>query len=403
MIKKVTLIVFSLVIGLASYGQNIKTGVLVVGSTPAAMAAAIQSAKSGVKTVLVDAGNFESITLSAADRAIKAGIYTQLRTRIDSLQKFPSTDTQEFLPTFLGTVFKGWTDTVKNLTVLPNSAIKKIEKGKKGWEIELTNREIKADVILDATPLFSISKMAALSKTTNPNKSVKSADTSKLYRTSVAVSVAGNGFYKPLPLSSFIFSEVENVVLAAPETSLMSLSIGQAAGAIAAYCSFFNTHTGNVDVRKVQSELLTFKGRIIGFADIPMADSATIAFQHIGVTGIIKGRGEGEKLLFQPEKTVSTEELRQPFREYYSRSQIWFLDNKSDAVTLAEALSLIKFTASRAQELDAEVEKGWTSSLKFKGNFDLKRVITRRELAVLLDRYLQPFNVSVDLNGNVRR
>lgn len=403
MIKKFTLIVFSLILSIASYGQNIKTGVLVVGATPAAMAAAIQSAKSGVKTILIDAGNFESITLSAADRAIKAGIYTQLRTRIDSLQKFPSTDTQEFLPTFIGTVFKGWADTVKNLIVLPNSSITKIQKSKKGWEVILGKREIKTDLILDATSAFSIAKMAVLSKATVEAKPVKSVDTSKLYRTSVAVSAADNGFYKPLPLSSFIFSEVENVVLAAPQSNLMTLSTGQAAGAIAAYCSFFNTHTGNVDVRKVQSELLTFKGRIIGFADIPMADSAIIAFQHIGVTGIVKGLGEGEKLLFHPEKTVSTEELRQPFREYYSRSQIWFLDNKSDAITLAEALSLIKFTASRAQELDAEVEKAWNTSLKFSGSFDLKRVITRKELAILFDRYLQPFNVSVDLNGHVRR
>lgn len=403
MIKNFTLVIFSIFVSFSAYSQNIKTGVLVVGATPAGMAAAIQSAKSGVKTVLIDARNFDFITLSASDRSVKAGIYSDLIKHIDSLQKFPSTDNQQFTPAFVGAVFKGWTDTIKNLTLLSKSSINKIEKTKKGWEIDLNNREIKADVILDATTNFSVSKLAMANNVTSDSKPATASSSDKLYRTSVAIEISENGLVKNIPLSSFIFAEVENMVLAGPVPGQLSISTGQAAGAIAAYCSFFNTSTTNVDVRKVQGELLTFKARIIAFEDIANDDSSMISIQHLGVTGLIKAKVDNDRMLFLPKQTISTDEIVQPFREYYSRSQIWFLDHKSDSITLEDALSLIKFSASRGKELDAEVQKGWKTSLKFTGDFDLKKVLTRKEFAVLLDRYLQPFNVSVDLSGNVRR
>ena len=95
--------------------------------------------------------------------------------------------------------------------------------------------------------------------------------------------------------------------------------------------------------------------------------------------------------------------LKQPLKEYYSRSHIWFLDHNQDRITLETALGLIKYLALRGSELDAEVKKGWNTSLKLKSNFDLKKILTRRELAILLDTYLQPYTVSVDISGNVKR
>ena len=189
----------------------------------------------------------------------------------------------------------------------------------------------------------------------------------------------------------------------APENILSTLITGQAAGAIAAYCAFFKTITEKLNVRVIQTELLTYNSRILKFDDIDDSDSSMIIFQHIGVTGILKAKEENGKLFFMPEASVSTEELKQPFRELYSRSQIWFLDNKAEKLTLEDALSLIKFVGSRGGELNKEAEKAWKSSLKLKGNFDLKKLITRRELAVLFDVYLKPYTVAVDLEGNIKR
>lgn len=402
MINKILLITCTL-IGSTLYAQNLKTSVLVVGASPSGMAAAIQSAKSGVKTVLIDAGNFESLTLSVQDKTIKAGIYADFVKRVDSLQKRPFTANQLLTPAFTASVFKGWADTVKNLTILSKSTIKKLKKSGKGWQIDLQNREIKADVLVDASSNDALTRMVGLiAKRTGTTISSSKLYDNNLYRTSVAIVKSESVAFKGFTLADFIVPEIENLVLVKPNQDVSGLQSGQAAGTIAAYCAFFKTSTKNIDVRKTQSELLTFKARLIHFDDIAEADSSMIAFQHIGVTGILKGKMEGNKFLFLPEATVSTEELKKPFREYYSRSQIWFLDNQSPKLTIKGALSLIKFTASRGEELNTQVQKAWKSSLRLPGNFDLDKTITRREFAILLDTYLQPFSVGVDLSGYVK-
>ena len=395
--------VLCILAGIQSFAQNLKTGVLVVGSGPSALAAAIQSANSGVKTLLIDAGRFDAITLSASDRAVKAGIYNGFSTIVDSLQKSPLMDSHSLTPAFTAQVFKVWTDTLKNLTVLPNASIKKLERSGKGWEVDLTDREIKADVLVDATPAYSIVKLLGINAPKeDAATSAASIYSDKKYRTSVALTADDSGSFKTTPLASFLVPEVENLVLARPFGRNGGLLTGQAAGATAAYCVFFRTSTKNLNVRAIQTELLSYKSRLIKFDDIPESDSSMIAFQHLGVTGILKAREREGKLLFQPDSSVSTEELKQPLRELYSRSQIWFLDNKSDKISLETALSLIKFVGSRGDELNREVEKAWSSSLKLDGKYDLKRPVTRRMMAVLLDTYLEPYTVAVDLDGNVR-
>ncbi|MEJ6981080.1 FAD-dependent oxidoreductase [Pedobacter sp. P351] len=398
------LIVFiCLLFSLTGFSQTIKTSVVVVGANSGAYAAAIQSAKSGVKTLLIDAKKFDAIVLSPVDRSLKAGIYADFIKRVDSLQKSPLKDNHTLSPEFTAQVFKSWTDTIKNLTVLPNASITKIKKSGKGWDITLVHKEIKADILLDATPGQTVAKMAGLvinKKTISTQAPVIYSD--KKYRTSVAVTSGDKLYFKPVYLSSLVVPDIENLVLAAPAGESLNILSGQAAGAIAAYCSFFKTTTNKLNVRVIQTELLTYNSRIIKFDDIHESDSSMIAFQHIGVTGILKGKEENGKLLFMPQAPVSTEELKQPLRELYSRSQIWFLDNKTDKLTLNDALSLIKFVGSRGEELNKEAEKGWKTSLRMNGSFDLKRVISRRELAILFDAYLQPYSVAVDLDGNIK-
>lgn len=397
------IVLICLLFSLTAFSQTIKTSVIVVGANSGGYAAAIQSAKSGVKTLLIDAKKFDAIMLSPVDRSLKAGIYADFIKHVDSLQKSPLKDNHTLSPEFTAQVFKSWTDTIKNLTVLPNAPITKIKKSGKGWEITLAQKEIKADIILDATPGHQVSKMAGLiinKKDISTQNQVIYSD--KKYRTSVAITSDDKLIFKPVYLSSLVVPAIENLVLAAPLGESLNLLSGQAAGAVAAYCSFFKTTTNKLNVRVIQTELLSYNSRIIKFHDIHESDSSMIAFQHIGVTGILKGKEENGKLLFMPEAPVSTEELKQPLRELYSRSQIWFLDNKTDKLTLNDALSLIKFVGSRGEELNKEIEKGWKKSLRLNGSFDLNRIISRRELAILFDAYLQPYSVAVDLDGNIK-
>ncbi|MBC7912958.1 MAG: FAD-dependent oxidoreductase [Pyrinomonadaceae bacterium] len=404
MIKRIVLFI-CILFGFKSYAQNIKTAVLVVGAGPAGMAAAIQSAKSGVKTLLIDASNFNTLTLSKSDRSTNAGIYADFLKRAESFQKVPVKNDTVFSSAVTGSIFKGWADTVKNLTLLGNTSIKKIKRSGKGWQIDLPGREIKAEVLVDASANAIIAAMIAVLPKKNQVINPSSTDlySTSLYRTSLGILENGEDSYKTLALQNFIVPEIENLVLINPAGEASGLQSGQAAGTIAAFCAFFKTTTKKLDTRKIQSELFTFKAKLIGFDDISDGDSSSLAIQHIALTGILKGKSEDNKLLFLPDNTVSTDDLKQPLREYYSRSQIWFLDNKADKITLEQALSLIKFIGSRGEELNKQVQKAWKSPLKLTGEYDLKKVLSRKELAILLDIYLQPFGVGVDLDGNVKR
>jgi hypothetical protein len=146
---------------------------------------------------------------------------------------------------------------------------------------------------------------------------------------------------------------------------------------------------------------MAYKSWFIPFDDIHRTDSNFVALQHIGATGLLKGKISNGKLLFQPDSLVSAAEIRLPMKEFYSRSQIWFADNKREKLTLDDVLKLIKFSGSRGEELNREVENGWKTSFKFGGKYDLNHLVTRREFAVLADTYLKPFNVRVDMRGNL--
>lgn len=183
------------------------------------------------------------------------------------------------------------------------------------------------------------------------------------------------------------------------------MSAGQAAGTIASYCAFFKTITKNINVRVVQGELMAFGAELIPLADIKRSDPNFLAFQRMSVSGLLKPSLTKEDdhtvIKFDTAGTISSEQLRVPMREFYSRSQIWFADNKREAMTIEDVINLFMFTATRGDELKKEIEEGWKESFNFDTKFEPKRQITRKEFAVLADRYLQPFNIRVDFAGNL--
>jgi len=400
--RKKCLSILLLLFHTIAFSQSLKPGVLVVGASPSGIAAAIQAARSGVKTVLLDEGPIASIELKQNERESPYGIPKELLNKIETLQKYPVKSNQTLSPEYLGTIFKGWTDTVKNLTVIRNSAISSVKKAGKDWEIQIPNTTIKTDIIIDATTGRKIAGLVGLKDLAKSTDSLSYAH--QLYRTSVAIPVAPSTLPATIPLKFFL-SSFKNFVYASPDTNAnqQTYAAGQAAGAIAAYCAFFKTTTDKLNVRLIQSELMTYKSWLIEFADIAALDSNALAFQQLALTGIIKGNVLNGKTYLHPDSSIATEDIRVPVKEYYSRSQIWFLDNKSDKLTLEQLLSLIKFTAQRGAELNKEVEKGWKTSFKLPDSFDLKRPVSRREFAVLFNRYLKPFDVSVDLNGQLKR
>lgn len=366
-----------------------RTDVIILGNNASAIAAGIQSARSGVKTIWINTAASLDATFSIQDTVAgnQAGIWPEFLKR---LKEKPVGSSAELV--------KNFTDTVKNLSVI-NSGIRKIESAGKGWEVKLANgREIKCQVLVDGGNHRQLFEKAPAALAQRLVAGIIPADlySSRLFRTAIAI---GNNPADLLPMGSLL-SQQENYLLA-PNGSTVGASMlaGQAAGAAAAYCAYFKTTSRQLNVRMTQGELLRYNAVLIPTTDVQKTDTNFIAIQHVLATGILKLKNGN----FSPQATISSEELRLPLQEYYSRSQLWFFNNKRDSLTIEDAINLIMFTATRGEELRREIEKGWTSSLKLNTLYAPKRAISRRELAVLVDRFLQPFNVRVDFTGRLLR
>lgn len=416
MIKQISIFFILVVLSNTLKAQTIKTGVLVIGNTPGSISASIQSARSGAKTILLT----QSLTLSARfteeDLPYIANIknYYALKDKknsklIDSITA-AKVSLDETSP-----LIKSITDTVNNLTLNLNNAIDQIEKDGKGWEIRLKGgQKIKADVLVDATENLSIASMLRIDnkKTMAIPGATSNPFDNKLYRSTVAYGYMEKAniirSVYTIPLGSLIPLGVENLVLVPNNIAGIrpsSMSLGQAAGTVASYCAFFKTNTKNINIRLVQGELLTFSALLIPYTDIKLKDPNFLALQRIGLSGLLTPGmvkdGDLHKIRFDTAGIVTANQLKNPMKEFYSRSQIWFADNKKDTLSIYDAISLFMFTGARGEELKKEIEEGWKMSFNLSSDFNLKRDISRKEFAILADRYLQPYNVRIDFAGNL--
>jgi hypothetical protein len=260
---------------------------------------------------------------------------------------------------------------------------------------------------------------------------------SKLYRTSIGVGDAGPGQhyeagsravpvnYPPfpgysIPLGSVILRDIDNLLVtekAVSTTHLVNAStfypsvqmtLGQGVGTIAAYCAFFKTTTKKLNVRKIQTELLDYKGYLMPFVDENWTDPYFRAIQQVGATGMLRGvqKATGKSsaaVYFNPDSVVLTAEIKPVMMEIYSRSFIWFNKNKpGDVFTVGNLLSFIsEMTLADPQTLQLNLQKLWKSKYKFTTDFDLNKPVTRRQFAILANQYFNPFGRDVDITGRL--
>lgn len=410
MIGRISSIFMLLITCITLQAQTTKTGVLVIGNTPEAVAASIQSARSGAKTIYLTQSSSVSALFSTEDLPFIKNIknHYSLKERRRSKTK----DSLIAIPVMLNqasSLIKGISDTVNNLTINNNTMVDEIKKDGKSWEIRLKGgQKIKADVVVDATENLSIATMLGIDskKTMVITGNTINPFENKLYRSSVALGYQETGSFFTIPLGALIPQAVENLIIIPKQSGkirVSRMSAGQAGGTIAAYCAFFKTSTKTINVRVVQGELLAFDALLIPYADIELKDPNFLAFQRLGLSGLVKSSFLNGKIQFDTAGLVRAEDLRGSMREFYTRSQLWFADNKKDTLTINDAISLFKFIANRGNELDKEIEDGWKVSFKLNSIFDPKRAINRKEFGILADKYLQPYNIRVDLSGNLMK
>lgn len=393
--KRVFLIVLAVVFWMNfTKAQKIKTGVVVVGNGNSATAAAIQSAVSGAKTTLIlTAQDFE---VSASNGKQLSGIEAELLKRIAGNDNPALVDYGKVKP-----VIVGWTDTLKNLSVIKDTGIQKLKRSGSGWNIMLTSGStVKADVMVNADETGKISGALQLQDSPLVWNAFNYNDF--LYRTSVA-----SGFTPQkdsanvLIFSRFLKPDQENLI--SLNNASQSFAAGQAAGAIAAYAAFFKTKTSQANMKIIQGELLKYKVMLVPFADVATTDSLFDAIQKIGLSGFLKGEISNGNLYFRPGQEVLTREIKEPIKSFYYKAQIWFDDYEGEKMTLGSTLEMIAYVGGYSiDNITREVKKNWKKGYNFDTEFDLNQVVTRREFAAL-SQYLKHFNVGLDKTGKAVR
>ena len=150
------------------HAETIKTDVLVIGGGASGVAAAIQSARSKVKTLLVEPGPWlgGSLTMSGmcvleANRNLPSGIWGEFHRKVTDYYRprlgYDTTHNSilRFEPYTGAEILKKITDTVKNLTVKLKTPWTSIKKDGTGWEVTImVNGEVvkvDAKVVVDGT------------------------------------------------------------------------------------------------------------------------------------------------------------------------------------------------------------------------------------------------------------
>lgn len=404
--KKVlfTVLVLGLMIR-TGYAQKIKAGVLVIGNGSHAIGAGFQAAISGVKTVLLIPG--EDLMLSDIEKLqddhLISGITGELLKRMRKAKGVKDTAHVYLDRTSINSVLGTWADSTKNLTVIRKSIWSKLKRSGKGWAITVNgNQEIKAEVLVDADESCQVAAALSLPKLESVLWKPLDYENNR-YRTSIASGFGPDGKTATVFSLYDLLNPVQENLIRLPSVA-QSLIAGQAAGATSAYAAFFKTKTSLSNLKAIQGELINYKLSLMPFADVKYTDSNWKAIQFTGLSGFLQAEFTGGKALFHPEKAVQTAEIKPVIKSYYYKAQIWFDDYKAEEMTIGSTLNLVCRVGNKSLEnTQAEVMKKWKPVYGFTTAFDTKRVINRREFAVLVNEYLKPFDVNMDQTGRVLR
>jgi len=388
--KLVVVFLFCLTFGIVK-AQTEKTTVLVVGNNNAAVAAAIQAAVSGVKTtILLQAGGFD---ISPIGDNLHSGIEASFLAKLKA-------ENSAFDKQVANKIFTKWTDSLKNLTVVKNVLWLKADAYTNSWALKLTDgKTIKAKILINAgdSKLYDALKIKPTKENFKPLDYQQST-----YRTSVAAGkkaagTTGNFF----SLYQLFTASQDNLVQISDIESMLQ---GQAAGATAAYAGFFGKKTSESNLKAIQGELINYKLNIVPFADVKLTDTNWKAIQFVGVTGVLQASTKGNEALFMPNQLVTTDEIKQPLKEFFYKAQIWFDDYKKPQMTIGSAIDMVCYIGNKSLvDTKKLLEKNWKTAYGFTSTFDIERPINRREFAVILQGFMPPFNVNVNQTGKVVR
>jgi hypothetical protein len=194
---------------------------------------------------------------------------------------------------------------------------------------------------------------------------------------------------------------VSNVVNGTTRLQPCVLLTGQAAGLLAAKAALSNRHAVEIPVREIQQSLLDAKAYLMPYADITPAHAHFVSVQRIGATGLIKGRlqpsGWANRTWFDADSIVQWEELMPALQQYIGNMP----GHKKAGSIRGNDLFWILDRFQKGSFSEAQLQNLF-SDAGF-GSWNAERSIRRVELAVVLDRLVDPFRSrAVDHQGNFK-
>jgi len=407
-------------------GKEVKPKVLVYGDNIEAFAAAMQSARSNVPTLWVVpsktfcSGCFVNDNFKMVNDTLGGGIWSSILKEVhrqqngkDSTVHFTSLS---LTPQLVLNAMQSLVAKETNLNVLYDMRVKKVVNSIKNVEVEFINKKkVKVNAVVDISedlPLLLATDAGFSLQKKQPQYLLEGRFkdlSSNIIRTLVAVGYDHKNQACGYTLESLLngsvgnifYSEVNEKNLSSDEDVIYRFNKAQAIGASAAYCAFFKTTSDKIDVRKLQTELMSFDSRLLPFVDVSTEDPNFNSVQKFFLTQILPWDKAKIPLNFNGSDSVSVESVRPVLQQFYSRAQLWFVDNKVEYFKTKDFIELLKVVSFRGNELNDEISKSWKKRFKFPNEFDLNRMISRYEFAVLLETYASPFAKRISFDGTI--
>jgi hypothetical protein len=189
------------------------------------------------------------------------------------------------------------------------------------------------------------------------------------------------------------------------------LLTGQAAGALAALAARDGREPRTVPVREVQRALLEAGAFLLPYLDVPPSHPQFTRIQRVGATGILKGRGLpyqwANQTWFYPDFPIDAATLQDGLAEF---EPVIVAPADGRPLTAGEATAMVSAYRAALLRKDrprfASLERRpsrtgqelWTALGL--GTYQPERLVTRAELAALVDEVLEPFTLkAVDHRG----
>ena len=193
---------------------------------------------------------------------------------------------------------------------------------------------------------------------------------------------------------------VSNIINGSTRLQPCVLLTGQAAGTLAAISVQNNQNVREINIRKVQQTLLDAGAYLMPLIDVNPADKEFQAIQRVTVSGILKVKGESfhwaNRMWFYPDTTITVMEFSEGLNILDNKISV--SDNQS-VLTLQKADEMISELMNK--DVSAEIKKLWESRITRK--FDAQLALTKRELSILTDELIRPFETKpIGFDGNYR-